>query len=48
MELTREEKDILIELISNKQIKHMIAKDKYDTDDLIRCINKNAAVIDKL
>lgn len=22
--------------------------DKYDTDDLIRCINKNAAVIDKL
>lgn len=35
MELTREEKDILIELISNKQIKHMIAKDKYDTDEYI-------------
>ena len=22
--------------------------DKYDTEDLIRCINKNSAVIDKL
>lgn len=31
MELTREEKDILIELICNEQTIHMIAKDKYDT-----------------
>lgn len=33
--LTKEERDILIGLISNEQIKHMIAKDKYDTDEYI-------------
>lgn len=33
--LTKEERDILIELISNEQIKHLIAKDKYDTDEYI-------------
>ena len=30
--LTKEEKDILIELICNEQTMHMIAKDKYDTE----------------
>lgn len=33
--LTNEERNILISLISNEQIKHMIAKDKYDTDEYI-------------
>lgn len=28
----KEEKDILLELIFNEQTKHLIAKDKYDTD----------------
>lgn len=31
--LTKEERNILINLISNEQIKHLIAKDKYDTDE---------------
>ena len=29
---TKEEKDVLIELISNEQLRNLIAKDKYDTD----------------
>lgn len=33
--LTKEERDILIELLVNEQIKHLIAKDKYDTDEYI-------------
>lgn len=33
--LTKEERDILIELICNEQIKHMVAKDKYNTDRYI-------------
>lgn len=32
MELTREEKEILLELIFNEQTMHLIAKDQYDTD----------------
>ena len=31
--LTKEERDILIELICNEQTIHMIAKDKYETDE---------------
>lgn len=30
--LTKEEKDILIELICNEQTIHMIAKNKYETE----------------
>jgi hypothetical protein len=33
--LTKEERYLLIELISNEQLKHMIANDKYDTDKYI-------------
>ena len=33
--LTKEERYMLIGLISNEQIKHLIAKDKYDTDEYI-------------
>lgn len=33
--LTKEERDILIELICNEQTIHMVAKDKYDTDKYI-------------
>ena len=33
--LTKEERNVLIELISNEQIKHLIAKDKYDTNEYI-------------
>ena len=32
MKLTKEEKDLLLELIFNEQTLHLIAKDKYDTD----------------
>ena len=32
MELTREEKDILIELIINEQLKNLIPKDGYATE----------------
>ena len=32
MKLTKEEKDILIELICNEQTMHMITKDKYETE----------------
>lgn len=32
MELSKEEKDILLELIFNEQTLHMIAKDKYETE----------------
>lgn len=30
--LTKEERNVLIELICNEQILHMVAKDKYETD----------------
>lgn len=33
--LSKEERTILLELISNEQIKNLIAKDKYDTDEYI-------------
>lgn len=33
--LTKEERDVLIELICNEQTIHMIAKDKFDTDKYI-------------
>lgn len=29
---TKEEKDILLELITNEQLKNLIPKDKYNTD----------------
>ena len=32
MELTKEEKNLLLELITNEQIKHLIPKDQYDTE----------------
>ena len=32
MSLTKEEKDLLLELIFNEQTKHLIAKDQYDTE----------------
>ena len=31
--LTKEERDILVELICNEQTLHMIAKDKYETEE---------------
>ena len=37
--LTKEERDILIGLISNEQIKHLVAKNKYDTDEY-KCLEK--------
>ena len=33
MTLTKEEKDILLKLIFNEQNLHLIAKDKYDTEE---------------
>lgn len=33
--LTKEEKTTLLELICNEQIKHMVAKDKYNTDEYL-------------
>jgi len=33
--LTKEEKTTLLDLIINEQVKHMIAKDRYDTDEYI-------------
>jgi hypothetical protein len=33
--LTKEEKDVLIKLIENEQIKHMIVNEKYDTEEYI-------------
>ena len=32
MTLTKEEKELLLELIFNEQTLHFIAKDKYDTE----------------
>lgn len=32
MKLTKEEKELLLELIFNEQTLHLIAKNKYDTD----------------
>lgn len=32
MQLTIEEKDILLELITNEQLKHLIPKDEYATE----------------
>lgn len=31
--LTKEEKDILIELLTNEQIKHLIPNNKYETEE---------------
>ena len=36
LKFTKEEKNILLELICNEQTKHLIAKDKYDTDKYIQ------------
>lgn len=33
--LTYEERTMLIKLICNEQVLHMVAKDKYDTDEYI-------------
>lgn len=33
MKLTEKEKEILIKLISNEQIKHLVIKNQYDTDE---------------
>lgn len=33
--LTYEERNMLIKLICNEQILHMVAKDKYDTDEYV-------------
>lgn len=33
--LTKEERTVLLGLIENEQIKHMIAKDKYNTNEYI-------------
>ena len=33
--LTKEERDILLELICNEQVLHMVAKDKYETDKYV-------------
>lgn len=35
LKFTKEEKDILLELICNEQVLHMVAKDKYETDKYI-------------
>lgn len=42
--LTKEERDILIELISNEQIKHLIVKDKYNTIEY-KCLEELKAKI---
>ena len=33
--LTKEEKTILLELICNEQIKNMVVKDEYNTDEYV-------------
>lgn len=35
MTLTKEEKELLLELIFNEQTLHLIAKDKYDTEKYV-------------
>ena len=35
LKFTKEEKDILLELICNEQVLHMVAKDKYDTCEYV-------------
>ena len=32
MKLTKEEKNILLELLTNEQLKHLIPKDEYKTE----------------
>ena len=33
--LTKEEKTVLLNLICNEQIKHLVAKEEYDTDEYV-------------
>lgn len=42
--LTKEERDVIIELLTNEQIRHLIPNDKYETDKY-KCLEQLKAKI---